>query len=367
MSLFIVVALAVYSLMHAVVYWGLRPLLLGHRAVAPLAMIFMAAMIVSPIAARLFERSGHGATARALSWVSFTWMGFAFLAFSLFLLLGVAQLLLWTGGKAAPALASFSLYGPQASAVAALMVVSLGIYGMYEAHDLRVEKIVIETAKLPPGKTVVVAQVSDIHLGLMSHSEVLAPIVGKLAELKPDLLVATGDVVDAQINHLEGLDALWRMLEPPLGKLAIYGNHEHYAGIAESREFLTRSGFRLVDDEALEIGPIAVIGVDDNSTLDEQKLLNAATPGFFRLFLKHRPDVNEASTGLFDLQLSGHTHGGQIFPFEYLTRTRFPMYKGMYELAGGSRLYVSRGTGEWGPPMRVGAPPEITLFEIRGK
>ena len=93
-------------------------------------------------------------------------------------------------------------------------------------------------------------------------------------------------------------------------------------------------------------------------------LLKENGRGLYTLFLKHRPVPEEGTEGLFDLQLSGHTHRGQIFPFNYLTAIMFPMQDGLYPLSKGSFLYASRGTGTWGPPMRLFSPPEITLFEI---
>ena len=365
MSLFLVIAFSIYTLMHAVVVWGIRPLLLGHRAAAPLVWAVMLFFGLSPLAMRFLERAGHHALARTLAWLGFTWMGFLFLAFSCFVLLGAITLLFFGAGKVLPALGGFTPYGPQASVAVLLLVTAAGLQGMYSAHDLRIERVALQTQKLPKGRTVRVAQVTDVHLGLMSRDEVLAPIVAAVEGLKPDLLVATGDMVDAEISVLNGLSQIWKRLTPPLGKLAIMGNHEHYAGLAESRKFLEESGFTVLVDEGVVVGDIFCAGVDDNSRADEATLLGKSG-GRFTLFLKHRPLVSEKSKGLFDLMLSGHTHGGQIFPFRLLTATQFPMYRGMFELVGGGRLYVSRGTGTWGPPMRVGAPPEITLFEITG-
>lgn len=90
----------------------------------------------------------------------------------------------------------------------------------------------------------------------------------------------------------------------------------------------------------------------------------APPPGLFTLLLKHRPTAEADSLGRFDLQLSGHTHRGQIFPFNYVTGAIYPMQEGLYRLAGGSARYTSRGTGTWGPPMRIAAPPEVTIIHL---
>jgi predicted MPP superfamily phosphohydrolase len=114
-----------------------------------------------------------------------------------------------------------------------------------------------------------------------------------------------------------------------------------------------------------------IVGVDDpagpgfgSSSRGERELLAAASNGAFTLFLKHRPGVDEQSVGLFDLQLSGHVHDGQIFPFRLITRLFYPFICGLHYLPGNSMLYVNRGSGTWGPPIRFLAPPEVTVIDI---
>jgi len=255
--------------------------------------------------------------------------------------------------------------------VVVLTVVAASFYGLYEADNLRVEQVRIVSDRLPPGTPPLrIAQVSDLHLGLIHRDEALAPIISRLQQLRPDLLVATGDIVDAQLNHLDELVALWRRIEPPLGKYAVTGNHEYYAGLEQALDFLERSGFEVLRNRSLEVGELLKItGVDDparGGRPDELKALDARSP-LFTLLLKHRPRFEENSQGLFDLQLSGHAHRGQIFPFNLLTGLEYPMQDGLYTLAEGQRLYTSRGTGTWGPPMRIGSPPEITLIEVVAK
>lgn len=366
MSLFIIVALGVYTLMHLVVYWGVRPLLLGHGAIAPVTLAWMALMIMMPFAARFAERTAASGAARILAWTGYTWMGFVFIAFTLFLLL----MLFHYGIKGISFLYSkegtLSLHGPVTALAVLLAVTSVGLYGMMKAHDIKTERVVISTPSIESGKSYKIAQVSDVHLGVMNHAEVLAPIAAAITAEKPDLILATGDVVDAQINHLDGLSAIWADLKPPLGKFAILGNHEYYAGLDHSLQFLADGGFRVLRDETAAIGPFLVAGVDDRTEGRAATLLKAGGQDLFKVFMKHRPEVEPGSEGLFDLMLSGHTHGGQIYPFRYLTMRRFPYLEGFYQLQKGSILYVNRGTGTWGPPMRVGADPELTIFEIRG-
>ncbi len=366
---FAVIFLSIYSLMHILVFWGFHPLLKGHSALLTLTGIWMGAMILSPVLIRLFDRSGWQTAARTLAWIGYAWMGFLFLAFSAFVILGCWEFLLLIMRKFIPSLPSLSLHGAVSAAIVLFGVLGVVVYGFYEASNLRTERVRIVSPKLPAGSgKLTIVQVSDLHLGLIHREETLATIISKIRELRPDILVATGDIVDAQINHLEDLSVLWRNLEPPLGKFAVTGNHEYYAGLKEAVDFLEKSGFTILHNRSRIVDPrLVVAGIDDPAGghgVDEVPLLEAIGPQAFVLFLKHRPRFNKRAGGLFDLQLSGHAHRGQIFPFNLLTGLEYPMQNGLYTLAAGSYLYASRGTGTWGPPIRVGSPPEITLFEI---
>jgi predicted MPP superfamily phosphohydrolase len=366
--LFVIIALSVYTVMHLIAYWGLRPLLVNHPAVPALVIGWMALMTISPFVVRFLERQGFELAARGVAWVGYTWMGFLFLAFSLFVLFGAVELLLFVAGKLRPAMAGMSVHTAFSAALACLLVLGAGLYGIYAAKRLTVEQVTLTSGKLAPTQTVRIAQISDLHLGLMLREEVLAPVVLKLNELKPDLIVATGDVVDAQINHISELIELWRQVDAPLGKYAILGNHETYAGVAQSMDFLQKSGFKILRNEAQEVGDaLTLIGLDYERHAEEPVLIGGQDNARYKVVLKHLPTVRPDVVGLFDLQLSGHTHGGQLFPFNLITATKFPLLKGLFRLDGGSSLYTSRGTGTWGPPMRVGSAAEITLFEIKGE
>jgi len=370
MILFLIIFLSIYTASHAVVFWGMHPLLKGHRALPTLTWIWMALMIAAPLLVRALEKGGYDLAARALAWIGFSWMGFLFLAFSVFALVGAWHVL--SLGLIRFGAPDLSVHGPVCALVAALLVLGVGIYGMYEATDLRVERVTLKSDKLPDGiGQVRIAHISDLHLGLIHREEALAPIISRIQELQPDILVATGDIVDAQIDHIESLSALWRRVNPPLGKYAVMGNHEFYAGKEQALRFLHRSGFRVLRDRGVDVkGILRVVGVDDparKNTAHEQRELEVLQRNHserFTLLLKHRPRFTPQSPTLFDLQLSGHAHRGQIVPFNFLTALEYPYQDGLYTLPGGAHLYTSRGTGTWGPPMRVLSPPEIALIEI---
>ncbi len=369
MILFVLVFLTIYGLMHALVFWGMHPLLISHPALPGLVWCWMGLMIGSPVAVRLLDRSGYVATARGLAWVGYCWMGLLFIAFCLFAVMAAWHLLALLTKQLLPDQPLLTLHRPAGSALVLLITLAAGLYGVYEANDLRIEKIRLFSEKLPPGRDRLrIAQISDLHLGLLHRGETLAPVLAELQRLQPDLLVATGDIVDAQMDHLAPLSELWQQVNPPLGKYAVTGNHEYYAGLDQSLNFLKRSGFAVLRNDGITVDQtITLVGVDDptgGQNTQEARLLDKYRQAYFTVLLKHRPLIDKKAAGLFDLQLSGHAHRGQIFPFNLLTALEYPQQNGLYDLPEGGWLYTNRGTGSWGPPMRILSPPEITLFEI---
>jgi uncharacterized protein len=368
MLIFFAIFLAIYSIMHLVVFSGVRPLLQLRPGLSLPVGLFMGAMIIAPLLARLLERLAFDAPARALALLGYVWMGFVFLAFSTLLALFFIKLLLAGLVRVAPALSGLLPVSPWSAAAALALAVGLGIYGLVDAERLRVEQVQIETDLLPPQLSrMTIAQISDVHLGLIHRERTLRRVTDALRVLQPDLLVATGDLVDAQIDHLDGLSRLFADFSPPFGKYAVTGNHEFYAGLDQALAFIQSSGFVVLRQQTAEVGPLLLAGVDDpagGANADEEELLQGRERQRFTVLLKHRPTVHPRAGELFDLQLSGHSHRGQIFPFNVLTGFAYPLQDGLYHLAGGASLYTSRGTATWGPPMRVFAPPEITLIEL---
>jgi len=368
MPMFLIVFFSIYSAMHAVFYFRIRPLLPASIPAHAVMLLFLAFMVVSPLISRYVELYGHDPAARLVGMIGYCWMGFIFLAFSgivFFQVLNtVARIIGRFGGF-------FFSWFASGSATAVLIVVATAtcLYGVWEARQLQVETLSIETGKLPLNlPRLRIVQISDVHLGLMTRPECIQKIVDSIQAERPDILVCTGDLVDGSPDHINGLIEMFRKLETPYGKFAVNGNHEFYRGLDISAEFFKHAGFDLLRGEVRTVrGIINIAGVDDPQIpngVPEAKVLNLIPDnGLFNLFLKHRPELDQRSRGRFDLQLSGHTHGGQIFPFNFIVSLAYPLMNGYHELEG-IRLYASRGTGTWGPPMRVLAPPEITVIEL---
>jgi predicted MPP superfamily phosphohydrolase len=272
---------------------------------------------------------------------------------------------------------SFSLLKPTARLnlfIPLLCAVFILIVGFFEARDIRIEKITLRTPKIPEevGR-LRIAQISDVHAGLIVREERLKRILSSVEEAKPDILVSTGDLVDGQIDNLSSLSEMLRDVNPRYGKYAITGNHEFYAGLQQALLFTEEAGFTLLRGEGVVVGGlINIAGVDDPAgkryslytDVSETELLSKLPREKFTILLKHRPLVNRDALGFFDLQLSGHTHKGQIFPFNLFTMLYYPEHAGFLPLEGKASLYVSRGSGTWGPPIRFLSPPEVTIIDL---
>lgn len=373
MNLFFVIFFTVYGGMHLYAFIKARNAFAFEMRIALPLGFFMAAMVLTPMIIRLIEKQGFEIAARVFSHTGYLWMGFILLfcsaaaAIDLYrLIVYMSSIVLRKDFSALSLSASYSFVLP--------LLISLAVtaYGYLEAKDIRTEKITIATSKLPAsiGKVTIV-QLSDVHIGLIIREDRLKAILSEVKKAQPDMLVSTGDLVDGQINKLNGLSDLFREINPQYGKFAVTGNHEFYAGLSQALEFTRNAGFTMLRGEYAD-GPITVAGVDDPTVKDpglagktsEEELLSGLDNKKFILLLKHRPLVNKPSVGLFDLQLSGHTHKGQLFPFSLLARFYYPVAAGLAQLSGSSHLYVNRGSGTWGPPIRLFSSPEITVIEI---
>lgn len=380
MALFLFTFLSIYGAVHLYLLIKARAALgLGFGLSLVMALL-LTVMAVAPVAVRLLDRQGLHMAARILAYLGYTWMGLIFLFFSLGLCLDVFNLSMRLLALMPGSVAGRLVWtGKSAFFVLVLSVVLLGIWSGFNAWQIKLDRVSLQTAKLPSQfAKLTIVQISDLHLGTMVGERRLGRILDVVREAEPDLLVCTGDLVDAQMDRLKGLADILAQIRPPLGKFAVTGNHEFYAGIAQSERFLQAAGFRVLRNQEYHLDDLlTIVGVDDrvgrryrgNSPEDQREaaLLGNLSSKRFTLLLKHRPVVEPASLGHFDLQLSGHTHGGQIFPFTLITGLVYDNQSGLARLDKGSLLYVSRGAGTWGPPMRFLAPPQVTVIELTGK
>lgn len=384
MSLFLITFLSLYGGMHAYAFVRLRGAFQpGHTATIVLAA-WMILMTVAPVLVRLAEGAGLEKCALVLAWPGYTWMGTIFIFATTLAACDALRLIAWLSSR----LRETAMPGVMTASVtctAALVITLLAsAYAFYDARRIRTDHVTVSTTKLPPAVgRVRVVQISDVHIGLLFRESRLNGILAAIRAARPDILVSTGDLVDGRlsredvISHQNRLAEMLASVETPGGKFAVTGNHEFYAGLNQALAFTRTAGFTVLRNQAIPLQcGITISGVDDpagrrmgvpDPSLSEQALLGSVPGDRFRLLLKHRPDVPPASDGLFDLQLSGHVHKGQIFPFNLLVRLQYSIPCGTTVTPKNSLIHVSRGSGTWGPPLRLLAPPEVTVIDILPK
>ncbi|MFZ0614485.1 MAG: metallophosphoesterase [Desulfobacterales bacterium] len=373
--IFFLAFFGLYSLLHLYGFFKLKRALEPGPLPLTALTLFMIVMVLAPLLVSMLEKNSWPILARILAHAGYVWMGLLFLFVSCALVLDLYRILILITQSAAGS--DLSRLMPSARLVffaPLILALTIAIFGYFQALNIRTERITIPTAKIPPDiGRVRIVQISDVHLGLIVRQNRLARILKCVTAAGPDLLVSTGDLVDGQLNELSGLAEQLRRIPAPLGKYAITGNHEYYAGIGAALKFTREAGFTVLQGRALSVSPaLNLAGVDDpagyrfdaGARASEKSLLDDLSRSAFTILLKHRPLPEEAAIGLFDLQLSGHTHKGQIFPFTVLIDLMYPRSAGMLQLGNGSRLYVSRGSGTWGPPIRFLSPPEVTVIDL---
>ncbi len=243
-------------------------------------------------------------------------------------------------------------------------------------HAFQIEEVVVKVAGLPralDGYTI--AQVSDIHVGLFVGERELREGLSRVAEIKPDLIVATGDLVDIDPSFAPMMAHALAALKARDGVAAILGNHDYYTGARKVTAALRAAGINTLVNAGVHLrkndgGGFALLGVDDLSADRSggegpvlEKAIAMVPPDAPRILLAHQPRFFREAQGQVALQLSGHTHGGQINPGFRPADFFMEFVAGRYEAAG-STLWVNRGFGVAGPPSRVGAPPEVTKIVL---
>ncbi|OZE31329.1 MULTISPECIES: metallophosphoesterase [unclassified Rhodococcus (in: high G+C Gram-positive bacteria)] len=260
------------------------------------------------------------------------------------------------------------------AAVALVSVVAVG-YGLVEAATPRATNTDVVLDRLPAEfDGVRVALVSDLHVGPSRGVDFVQKVVDSINAQNPDVVVLDGDLIDGTVALVgEDLEPL-RDLEAPLGVFAVSGNHEFYAGDGgEWLDFWSTLGIDVLRNERTTItrgdAAIDIAGINDATAPapyepDLAAALDGIDPDRFVLLMAHQPlQAVEASDFGVDMQVSGHTHGGQIWPIRYLVPLQQPSVQGL-DTIGNTTLYTTRGAGAWGPPVRVAAPPEIAMLEL---
>ena len=366
-------------LLHGLVAWRLLPALDPAWA-AGLAPVLMASSVLLPMGL-LAHRVARGALADRLAWVGLLCMG---LFSSLLVLTALRDVLLaavWAAAALGWSPAQALLPGLRAGSalvvpMAALLVTVLGFWNA--RRTARVVRVDVPVAALPAALDgFTVAQITDIHVGPTIKQHYLQAIVRKVNALEADMVAITGDLVDGKVHELADHVAPLAQLRSRHGSFFVTGNHEYYSGAHAWMAELRRLGVRVLMNEhvVLQQNQAAVVlaGVADfhadrfdpsHRSDPHAAIAGAPLDAGVRLLLAHQPrSAFEAAKAGFDLQLSGHTHGGQFWPWNLFVPLQQPFTAGLRKLQD-LWVYTSRGTGYWGPPKRFGAPSEITLLRL---
>jgi uncharacterized protein len=366
MTLFLTIILSIWTVMHVYVFWRLSTVgwVAGNVSRLVLAALAVALWSSYPLA-RLLEARKLDAIAQPLEFAGATWIGVLFLLFAALLVTDVATL----GGVLVP------LWAPKLRGWAVLVGGVLAVIGLFQGlRPPVVRDYEVPLSGLPPERDgLTLIELSDLHLGTLLGRAWMTRLARRVNDLRPDLLVIVGDVVDGNARRVEAFRPILSTLQAPLGVWAVTGNHEYYAGVEQCVRLFESAGFNVLRDRCVEAAPgLVIAGVDDLTAHWQFKLgghpveqaLTNRPPGAV-ILLSHTPWAADlAAQRGAGLMLSGHTHAGQIWPFRYLVQVRYPLMAGRYAV-GGMPVIVCRGTGTWGPRMRLWQPAEIVRIRLR--
>ncbi|BBX32327.1 putative phosphohydrolase [Mycolicibacterium mageritense DSM 44476 = CIP 104973] len=385
--MFIVILSAVLALIHTYLWKRLvKDTTLPGRArwLSTAALVVAAAMLIGAL---VLPRVIGPRESAWVAWPGYVWFGLASYLFLILLVLEPVRLLLRRWARGRPPAASDStdaqlnrrLFLARSGAVVA-GAASVGLVGVGAANALGspdLLRVPVHLRRLDPAfNGFRIAVVSDIHLGPLSGRAHTERIVEMINATEPDLVAIVGDLVDGTVEELGAAAEPLRDLHSREGTFFVTGNHEYFVDDTASwlRE-LERLGLQPLRNEntAISRGAAAfdLAGVNDvagknrSDPPDFDRALSGVAADRPTILLAHQPvQVHEAAARGVDLQLSGHTHGGQMWPFHYVVRLAQPTLAGL-STVDHTQLYVTRGAGFWGPPVRIGAPPDISLLTLR--
>lgn len=376
-AIFILAVLAVYLLMNAASFYWLRFMF---RPAAPfralLATLFWLAAAL-PVIGRITESRYGGRLSAILLNLGYIWVGFLFYCFILSILTGVFFISVRSAEKmgwicSAP--------GTLKSGFPSLAWIIFGILAILVAIGLQsvrnpvIRKLDLELKSISPlTETLTIVQLSDLHLDPLKSVAWWQRIVDRTNALQPDIIVLTGDIIDEDPDELAGFMPGLKRLKARLGIFGVTGNHEFYIDTPKAMQMMDECGVRMLRNEVYPIADIVnIVGLDDPTGIgvsaapspDFARLAQSIDPDLPVIVLNHQPIYIEDVRALGgDVQISGHTHDGQLWPFKWINRLVFRYQNGLHRI-GDLYLYVSSGTGTWGPPFRIGTISEIVLYRV---
>jgi predicted MPP superfamily phosphohydrolase len=325
--------------------------------------ISLAILSVSFVAASLLAHQYFNPLVRAAYTIASVWLGFV----NFFFLAACACWIVY----GVPVLFGAHLEKREVAAVCFGLGIFAGIWAIVNAAWTRVVRVTVKLPNLPPawrGRTA--ALVSDLHLGHVRSTGFLRRIVRKLSHLQPDVLFIPGDMYDGTATDLERLAKPWNEFSAPLGAYFITGNHEQFSSPSKYLDAVRQSGIRVLENEKIVLDGLQIVGVHYHDSTNVERFRSilrqaALDRNVASILLVHNPNrLPVAAEAGISLQLSGHTHLGQFFPFTAIVSRIYGKYAYGLNRFGDLAVYTSCGAGTWGPPMRLGSNPEIVLIQF---
>ena len=385
---FLVIALGALLGSHYLIFFTtVRVFNITESTVRLTFLVILSVLAMSFFLSAVFVRMSANPFTNAFAWIASVWLG-------LWLHLIAAMIVFWL------TYAVYRVLGatPNLRLLCGMLfgiAVAVTAYGTLNALRVRVRHLDVHLANLPDNwsdRTVV--QLSDVHLGSIRGLRFLAGVIEKVNALEPELILITGDLFDGMGGDLESFAEPLSTLAASKGVFFVAGNHEGYLGLTRPLAVVERAGIRILDDEVVDIDGLQIVGVSfpEFSMLNKRRSVARLAENIDSdkpsILLYHTPtDVAESSDGRaeqqsrtyfspdvefsfgrehgIDLQLSGHTHQGQVFPFTYLTKRIFGRYHYGLHTFDNFSIYITSGAGTWGPPLRTGSASEIVAIRLR--
>lgn len=357
--------LLVYLLANVYILQRIQKLVPHHYKI--LTAAFVSILALSFIVGRILERYTVCAASDLLIWIGALWLGVFIYLFFGFIIVDSIQGIIHLFTK------TYNLHKP-AYCLVIIFSIIISFLGYINARTPHVKEITIHIDKPSSIKHLRIAYASDIHLGSIIANSRLQKLVMLINSANPDLIIFGGDILDEDIKPVieNNLGELLVQLKAPYGVIAVPGNHEYIGGIDNAVNYITNHNIKVLRDDIYPIGDIQIIGRDDRmesaftgqSRLPLNNLVNKLNVKKSVIVIDHQPIAISKTASLpVDLLLSGHSHHGQLFPFNYITAKLYEISWG-YKKIHNTHVYVSSGYGTWGPPMRTNSFSEIVIFNL---
>lgn len=364
--LFAILGIIILFSLHYFIYFSLIKFFsisnaIGKIALATILFFFAVSFFISSFLTHYYKENS---LARAYYFVSSAWLGIGLnIILALLATWIIYEIFKFTG---------LNLNIARGAIFFLFLSFAYSVYGFWNATNPQIKKISVEIKNLPEewkGKTI--AQLSDLHLGNIHREKFLQKVVNETNKLNPDMITVTGDLFDGMDGDLNIFIPQLNRLNAPLGIFFTIGNHETYLGKPEALSILNKTKIKPLRNEMNIINGLQIIGVDYEEPDKPKKVgeIIKSLPGYIpkkpSILLYHAPiQIPQIKSAGIDLQLSGHSHDGQIFPIKYISRLIYGKYTyGLYK-EDDFTIYTTSGIGTWGPIMRTNSKPEIVLIEL---